>query len=113
MMDISQVPPLGAPLYVNESASVARQQPQAPSADDLARAAMKQQTAGMSPGAVAGGPRSEVVLDLSGPPKTPEVVVSGPPLVIPALQPDALSRPPAEEKTWKKPLPPLTSLENK
>jgi len=110
MMNVSQVPGLESTLYISESASVTRPPQPAPSAEDLARAAMQKQTQGMAPAAVAGGPKDQVILHIPEA-NAPETGVK-PILVIPALQPEAQSRPPQEEKSWKKPLPPLRSLEN-
>ena len=108
MMDIAQVPGLGSMLYVSESASVTRPQQAAPSSEDLARVAAQQQTAGMAPGAVTGGPKDQIVISI---PESSEPEAARPVLVIPSLQPEAESRPPEEEKSWKKPLPPLRNLE--
>ena len=112
MMDISQVPGLESTLYVSESASVTRPQQPAPSAEDLARAAMQKQTKGMAPGAVAGGPKDQVVIRIPEP-NAPETAAAKPKLVISALPLKDESRPPEEERSWKKPLPPLQNLENK
>jgi hypothetical protein len=109
-VDISQVPGLESTLYVSESASVARPAQPAPSAEDLARAAMQEQTKGMAPGAVAGGSKDQVVIRIQEA-NAPETAGAKPMLVVPALQPGAESRPPEEEKSWKTPLPPLRSLE--
>ena len=111
MMDISQVPGPRSIRYVSESASVAPWQA-APSADDLARAAMQKQTAGMAPGAVAGGPKDQIVIRI---PESiaPETGGAKPAVTIPALQPNAESLPPQEGDSWKKPLPPLQSLEGR
>jgi hypothetical protein len=108
--DISQAPGLESALYVSESASVTRPLRPAPSAEDRARAAMQKQTEGMAPGAVAGGPKDQVIIRISeanAPKAAPK-----PKVVIPALQPDAQSRPPVEESSWKTPLPPLRNLED-
>jgi hypothetical protein len=112
MMDISQVPGLESTLYVSESASVTLPLAPAPSAEDRAMAAMKAQTAGMAPGAVAGGPKNQVIIRIPRPTE-PEAGGAEPIVRIPALSPDALSRPPEEERSWKTPLPPLRSLEGK
>jgi hypothetical protein len=112
MMDISQVPGPQSLRYVSESAAVAAPSPAAPSAEDLARAAMRKQTEGMAPGAVAGGPKNQVVVSI---PESvaPETGGAKPAVTIPALQPEAESLPPQEGESWKKPLPPLPSLEGK
>ena len=107
MTDISQVPGLESTLYVTESASVTRP-PRMRSQESLADAAMRRQTEGMTPGA-AGGPRDQVVIRI--PEAAPEA--AKPPVAIPALQPGAESRPPMKEASWKKPLPPLQSLEGR
>ncbi len=110
LMDIAQVPGLENTLYISESASVTRP-PQMSSAEDRASAAMQKQTRGMAPGAVAGGPRDQVVIHI---PESAEPEAGAKPAVtIPALQPDAESRPIQDEGSWKKPLPPLESLEGK
>lgn len=111
MMDISQVPGLQATRYVSEFTSAAR--PEAgPSAEGLARAAMEKQTEGIAPGAVAGGPKEQVVIRI---PESiaPETGGGKPAATIPALQPNAASLPPEEGGSWKKPLPRLPSLDGK
>jgi len=110
MSDVSQVPGLESTLYVTESASVTRPR-QMRSAESLANAAMRMQTEGMAPGAVAGGPRDQVIIRI--PEAGPEAAGAKPAVAIPALQPGAESLPPTEEASWKKPLPPLRSLEGK
>jgi hypothetical protein len=112
MTDISQVPGLESTLYVSESASVTRPPQPAPTADELARAAMQRQTTGMAPGAVTGGPKDQIVVDVSKS-NAPAAGAVKREVVIPALQPEALLVPPEEERSWKKPLPPLPSLESK
>jgi hypothetical protein len=112
MMDISQVPGLESTLYVSEPASVTLPLKPAPSAEDLVLAAMQAQTKGMASGAVAGGPKEQVVIRVPGP-TAPQAGGAKPILMIPALSPKALSRPPEEERSWKTPLPPLRSLEGK
>jgi hypothetical protein len=111
LMNISQVPGLESMLYVSESASVTRP-PQMSSAEDRTNAAMQKQTQGMAPGAVAGGPRDQVVIHIPASAE-PEAAAAKPVLKIPALQPEAVMRPPVEEGSWKKPLPPLPSLAGK
>jgi len=111
MMDVSQVPGLESTLYVSESASVTLPKP-APSAEDLALAAMQAQTKGMAPGAVAAGPKDQVVIRIPAPTEQ-HPGGAKPILMLPALSPKALSRPPEEERSWKTPLPPLRSLEGK
>ena len=111
MMNVSQVPGLESTLYVSESASVTRPMESAPSAEDLARAAMQKQTQGMAPGVVAGGPKDQVIIHIPEP-VAPTAASAKPVLVIPALSPSAKTPSPGEEGTWKKPLPPLRSLEN-
>ena len=64
LTDISQVKGLESTLYVSESASVTRPMESAPSAEDLARAAMQKQTQGMAPGVVAGGPKDQVIIHI-------------------------------------------------
>ena len=66
----------------------------------------------MAPGAVAGGPKDQVIIRIPEP-TAPEAAGAKPIVAIPALQPGAESRPPEEEGSWKKPLPPLQSLEGK
>ena len=112
LTDISQVKGLESTLYVSESASVTRLMESAPSAEDLARAAMQKQTQGMAPGVVAGGPKDQVIIHIPEP-VAPTAASAKPVLVIPALSPSAKTPSPGEEGTWKKPLPPLRSLENK
>jgi hypothetical protein len=112
MMDISQVPGLESTLYVSESTSVTRPPQPAPTAEELARAAKQKQTAGMAPGAVAGGPKTQINVNISES-NAPDPGPARPKLMIPALQPKAESRPPEEEKSWKKPLPPLPNSESK
>jgi hypothetical protein len=112
LMDISQVTGLESTLYVSESASVTRPMEPAPSAEDRASAAMRKQTEGMAPGAVAGGPKDQVIIHIPDP-AAPDAAGARPILVIPALSPNAKSRPPVEEGSWKKPLPPLRSLEDR
>ena len=112
MTDISQVPGLESMLYVSESASVARPREMAPSAEELAIAAMQQQTKGMAPGAVAGGPKDQVIIRVPEA-AAPEAVGAMPVVVIPALAPGAEPRPLEEEGSWKTPLPPLRSLEDR
>jgi hypothetical protein len=115
MPDISQVPGIASTLYVSQTATVTGPSQPAPSANDLMRAAAQKQTEGMTPGAVAGGPvvaRDQVVLHISEA-NAPETAGAKPVLVVPALQPGAETLPPGTEAPWKKPLPPLPSLENK
>ena len=111
LMNISQVPGLESTLYVSESASVTRP-PQMSSAEDQANAAMQKQTQGMAPGAVAGGPKDQVIIRIPAATEQESAAVK-PAVTIPALQPEAEMRPPVEEGSWKKPLPPLPSLEGK
>ena len=63
-----------------------------PSAEDRARAAMQKQTQGMAPGAVAGGPKDQVIIRI---PETaaPEAAGARPVAVIPALSPERRSAP--------------------
>jgi hypothetical protein len=112
MMDISQVPGLESTLYVSESTSVTRPPQPAPTAEELARAAKQKQTEGMAPGAVVGGPKTQINVNISES-NEPDAGAGKPKLTIPALQPKAESRPPEEERSWKKPLPPLPNSESK
>jgi hypothetical protein len=110
LVDISQVPGLDTTLYVSEFSSGTIAPKPAPSADELALAAMQKQTEGMAPGAVAGGLKEPIVIHLPEANAPASAVL--PPLVVPALQPAPNSLPPQEEKSWKMPLPPLKSLGN-
>jgi hypothetical protein len=112
MMDISQVPGLESTLYVSGSASATRPPEPAPRVEERATAAMQAQTEGMAPGAVAGGPKDQVTIRI---PEPSDLEAGGakPVLLIPALSSSALSGPPEEGPSWKKPLPPLQSLEGK
>ena len=111
MTDISQIPSLESELRVSESAAVTFSH-RAASREDLAFAAMRAQTRGMMPGAVAGGPKEQVVIR---PPAEsgPQAGGGKPVLRVPALSPQALANPPEEERLWKPPLPPLQSLEGR
>ena len=84
-MDISQVTGLESTQYVAESASVARPV-EMPTAADRARAAMQKQTQGMAPGAVAGGPKDQVIIRIPGPVE-PAAAGARPVLVVAALRP--------------------------
>jgi hypothetical protein len=110
MMDISQVPGLGSAQYVSESPSFAGPPEARPSAEELARAAMEKQTAGMATG-VAGGPKEQVVIRIPEESAAPETGGAKPMVTIPALQSGSV--PSLPEESWKKPLPPLRSLEGK
>ncbi len=110
-MDISQLTGLESTLYVGESASVTRPM-EMPTAEDRARTAMQKQTQGMPPGAVAGGPKDQVIIRIPGPAE-PAAAGAKPVVVLAALSPSAKTLPPEEEGSWRKPLPPLRSLEGK